>query len=154
MKHYLIPIFFTCIFRNFQKILNAKLFGISEISCYHLKGDSEYFSQKNQRCPKSTHKLPISPFSKYHKNRTISPFSSIFLRNSKNPNHRMVDLTLAYKMKIRFTKISQSPRRLSVKHYLIPIFYMYFSEFSKFLNANLFGISKISCFHLKGDCAV
>ena len=29
--------------------------------------DSEYFSQKNQRCPKSTHKLPISPFSKYHK---------------------------------------------------------------------------------------
>ena len=58
---------FTCIFRNFQKFISAKLFGISEISCYHLKGDSEYFSQKNQRCPKSTHKLPISPFSKYHK---------------------------------------------------------------------------------------
>ena len=47
-------------------------------SCYHLKGDSEYFKKKkNQRCPKSTHKLPISPFSKYHKNRTISPFSPI-----------------------------------------------------------------------------
>ena len=56
---------FTCIFLNFQKIINAKLFGISEISCDHLKGDSEYFSQKNQRCPKSTHRLPISPFSKY-----------------------------------------------------------------------------------------
>ena len=49
----------------------------------------------------------------------------------KNPNHRTLDLTLAHKMKIRFTKISQSPSRLSVKHYLIPIFYMYFSEFSK-----------------------
>ena len=58
---------FTCIFWNFQKFISAKLFGISEISCYHLKGDSEYFLQKNQRCPKSTHKLPISPFSKYHR---------------------------------------------------------------------------------------
>ena len=58
---------FTCIFRNFQKFISAKLFGISEISCYHLKRDIEYFSQKNQRCPKSTHKLPISPFSKFHK---------------------------------------------------------------------------------------
>ena len=105
---------FTCIFRNFQKLLNAKLFGISKISCYHLKGDSESFSQKNQRCPKFTHKLPISPFSKYNKNRTISPFSPIFWRNSKNPNHRMLDLTLAHKMKIRFTNISQSPRCHSV----------------------------------------
>ena len=37
-------------------------------------------------------------------------------------------------MNIRFTKISQSPspsERAGVKHYLIPIFYMYFSEFSK-----------------------
>ena len=34
-------------------------------------------------------------------------------------------------MNIRFTKITQSPSRPSVKHYLIPIFYMYFSEFSK-----------------------
>ena len=73
---------FTCIFRNFQKFISAKLFGISEISCYHLKGDSEYFSQKNQRCPKSTHKLPISPFSKYHKNRTISP---IFFEKFEKP---------------------------------------------------------------------
>ena len=99
-------------FSEFSKFLNAKLFGISEISCYHLKGDSEYFSQKNQRCPKSTHKLPISPFSKYHKNRTISPFSPIFLKNSKNPNHCTLDLTLAHKVKIRFLKISQSPRRV------------------------------------------
>ena len=69
---------------------------------------------KNQRCPKSTLKLPISPFLKYHENQTISPFSPIFMRNSKNPNHLTLDLTLAHKMKIRFTKISQSPRRLSV----------------------------------------
>ena len=53
---------------------------------------------------------------KYHKNRTISPFSPIFLRNSKNPNHSQVDLTLAHKMNIRFTKISsQSPSRSSVR---------------------------------------
>ena len=98
-----------------------------------LKGTVNTFHKKNQRCPKSTHKLPISPFSKYHKNRTISPFSPIFFffRNSKNPNHRQVDSTLAHKMNIRFTKISQSPSRPSVKHYLITIFYMYFSEFSK-----------------------
>ena len=68
-----------------QKFISAKLFGISEISCYHLKGDSEYFSQKNQRCLKSTHKLPISPFSKYHKNRTISPFSPIFFEKFEKP---------------------------------------------------------------------
>ena len=47
--------------------LNCLKLGGGKISCYHLKGDSEYFSQKNQQCPKSTHKLPISPFSKYHK---------------------------------------------------------------------------------------
>ena len=53
--------------------------------------------------------------------------------NFKNPNHRQVDLTLAHKMNIRFTKISQSPSRPSVRAWntIIPIFYMYFSEFSK-----------------------
>ena len=92
-----------------------------------------FHKKKKSTMSQSTHKLPISPFSKYHKNRTISPFSPIFLRNSKNPNHRQVDLTLAHKMNIRFTKISQSPSRPSVKHYLISIFYVYFSEFRKFL---------------------
>ena len=105
-------------FSEFLKIYQRQTIWNFENFLPSLKGDSEYFSQKNQRCPKSTHKLSISPFPKYHKNRTISPFSPISLGNSKNPNHRTLDLTLAHKMKIRFTKISQSPSRLSVKHYL------------------------------------
>ena len=68
-----------------KKKFNAKLFGISKISCYHLKGKCESFSQKIQRCLKSTHKLPISPFSKYHKNCTISPFSPIFFVKFEKP---------------------------------------------------------------------
>ena len=42
-------------------------------------------------------------------------FHPFFLRNSKNPNHSHLDLTLAHKMNIRFTKISQSPSRPSVR---------------------------------------
>ena len=108
----------TCIFRNFQKFISAKLFGISEISCYHLKDDSEYFSKKNQRCPKSTHKLPISPFSKYHKIPKKSNNFTIFthfFEKFKNANHRQLDSILAHKMNIRFTKISQSPSRPSAR---------------------------------------
>ena len=56
--------------------------------------------------------------------------------DSKNPNHRMLDLILAHKMKIRFTKISQSPRRHSVEHetlfnsYLLHVFFEIFQKFS------------------------
>ena len=127
---YILHVFFG-IFKN-SSALNYLEF--RKFLAITLKGTVNTFHKKNQRSPKSTHKLPISPFSKYHKNRTISPFSPIFLRNSKKTNHCQVDLTLAHKRNFRFTKISQRASRPSVrgvKHYLIPIFYMYFSEFSR-----------------------
>ena len=72
---YLLHVFFG-IFKNssapnyleFRKFLAIILKGT--VNTFHKK--------KNQRCPKSTHKLPLSPFSKYHKNEQFHHFHPFF----------------------------------------------------------------------------
>ena len=137
MKHYLIPIFYMY-FSEFQKFISAKLFGISKFLAITLKGTVNTFYEKKQRCPKSNHKLPISPFSKYHKIPSKSNNFTIFthfffekFEKPKSPPGRFNPCAQnEYSFHQNFTK-PQPSERGSVKHYLIPIFYIYFSEFSK-----------------------
>ena len=94
------------------KVFTVPFKVISKIS--EIEGDSEYFSQKINDVPRPLISSPQVLFQNTIKIKQFHHFHPFFLRNSKNPNHRLVDLTLAHKMNIRFTKISQSPSGTSV----------------------------------------
>ena len=110
---YLLHVFFGI----FKKFSTPNYLEFRKFLAITLKGTVNPFHKKISDVPSSLISCPWVLFHntiKYYKNRTISPFSPIFLRNLKKPNHRMLDLTLAHKMNIRFTKISKSLRRHSV----------------------------------------
>ena len=58
---YLLHVFFG-ILKNFS---TPNYLEFRKFLAITLKGTVNTFHKKNQRCPKSTHKLPMSPFSKY-----------------------------------------------------------------------------------------
>ena len=74
---YLLHVFFG-IFKNLSTPNYLEFRKFLAITLKGTVNTSQKKKKINKRCPKSTHKLPISPFSKYHKNRTISPYSPIF----------------------------------------------------------------------------